>query len=231
MFKDKLYIVWFALVIIISSCIGDDFIDDFVEPEIRIINAIDTLEIGTSYQLEVDVFNNVGIKDNNLPTTWASALPEIVSVSDQGLATALSLGQATLTATVSTSDGTYSQDIDIVVGMSTSITAITKRKGIIKTTSSYELKGDFTLEENNGTLVLSIADNYKATAALPGLFVYLSNNPKSIAGAHEIAAVKIFTGAHQYEITGVDITAFNYLLYYCKPFNVKVGDAEIIDAE
>ena len=39
--------------------------------------------------------------------------------------------------------------------------------------------------------------------------------------------VNIFDGAHEYTFTGADIFEYDYLLYYCKPFNVKVGDGEI----
>jgi len=232
MFKQHAILGWLIISLLGVACIGDDFTEDFVQPEVRIVNAIDTIEIGTSYQLEADIFNNVGIKDPSLNLEWTSAQPEIISVTSEGLATALTLGQATLTATTTTSDGVFSQDLNITVGQSTSAAAgADKKVGVIKTTSSYLLEGDFTLEEKDGVLLLSIADNYKASQALPGLFVYLSNNARSISSAKEIAEVTVFSGAHEYEISGAGLEEYKYLLYYCKPFNVKVGDGEIEDKE
>jgi len=101
------------------------------------------------------------------------------------------------------------------------------RIGTIRTTSSYKLEGDFTLKEEDGKLIIDIADNYEASDALPGLYIYLTNNPNTNTGAVEIGAVDIFKGAHTYEVTGVNINDFDYLLYFCKPFGVKVGDGEI----
>ena len=46
----------------------------------------------------------------------------------------------------------------------------------------------------------------------------------------EIGEVKVFKGAHRYTIGGdIALNQYKYLLYYCKPFNVKVGDGEFGD--
>jgi len=60
------------------------------------------------------------------------------------------------------------------------------------------------------------------------LYVYLTNNPSTTAGALEIGKVTVFEGTHIYTIEGdIPLNQYNYLLYFCKPFNVKVGDGEI----
>ena len=117
----------------------------------------------------------------------------------------------------------------VTAGASTTeIEVSTVRSGVIQTTTFYDLEGDFELIQNDdGTLTLDIADNYRASSGLPGLYVYLTNNPRSISGAFEIGEVNVFSGAHSFEIDGVELNQFNYLLYFCKPFNVKVGDGEI----
>ena len=89
------------------------------------------------------------------------------------------------------------------------------------------MTGHFTLSVNDDKLLIDIQDDYRASTALPGLFVYLTNNPNTTVGALEIGAVQVFSGAHSYELENVDINDYNYLLYFCKPFNVKVGDGEI----
>ena len=52
------------------NCIGEDVIDDFVEPEVRITNFITEIEISNTYQFTVTYFNNVG-QEENVPVTWA----------------------------------------------------------------------------------------------------------------------------------------------------------------
>ena len=63
--------------------------------------------------------------------------------------------------------------------------------------------------------------------SLPGLYVYLTNNPSTVNNAYEIGRVETFNGAHSYRISGVGLNEYDYLLYWCKPFSVKVGDGEI----
>nr|HQU58856.1 hypothetical protein [Saprospiraceae bacterium] len=74
---------------------------------------------------------------------------------------------------------------------------------------------------------LEIADNYRASTSLPGLYLYLTNNPATVNNALEVGKVAVFDGAHSYHISGVGINDYDYLLYWCKPFSVKVGDGEM----
>ena len=76
-------------------------------------------------------------------------------------------------------------------------------------------------------VVIDIDDTYVADAGLPGLYIYLSNNPNSIANALEIGEVTVFEGEHNYEVPNVELNEYNFLVYFCKPFNVKVGDGAI----
>ena len=101
------------------------------------------------------------------------------------------------------------------------------KSGQITTTSSYALSGDFSLTAENNDLVLAFDENYNASTALPGLYIYLTNNPSTISGALEIGKVQTFSGVHSYTIPNVDINEYSHVLYFCKPFNVKVGDGEI----
>ena len=157
---------------------------------------------------------------------WQSSAPEIISIDPNGLALGLQVGGATITATFN-DDGQLVQDsIQVHVGEQTVIVN-TARSGTIATTSSYLLEGDFTLSALGNDIELSIADNYRASTALPGLYVYLTNNPNTIASAYEIGPVTTFSGAHSYTIPAAGLNDYNYVLYFCKPFNVKVGDGEI----
>jgi len=112
--------------------------------------------------------------------------------------------------------------------MSTSV-ADTSISGTINTTSSYKLTGSFTFSESaqSSDLELKLDDDYCASTALPGLYVYLSNNRNNISSGLEIGAVEVFSGAHTYNIPNTGINDYSFIVYFCKPFNVKVGDGEL----
>lgn len=214
----------FLVLVLVSGCIEDDFIDDFVEPEISITNAIDTLGIDTDFQFSLRYLNNVG-QQEDIEVEWASSDPTIISITPDGLATALSAG--TVQISVSAADQSVSDSIEVTVGEETVEVIPETISGTIRTTTFYELEGSFDLSETETGLLLDIKDDYKTTSALPGFYIYLSNNKNSIAGAFEIGEVTVFSGAHTYEIDGVGINDYNFIVYFCKPFNVKVGEAEL----
>lgn len=218
----------FFSILLMAACIGDDIVLDEVEPTVRITNAADTLAINTQFLFEHAFFDNVGKQVTNDAIVWSSSNPAVVSIEASGLATAIQLGAATITVEA-TQDGSVYQDWhDIVIGQNT-VLSETSRKGTIQTTSSYQLTGSFTLTQTDSDLYLSFDDDYAATSALPGLVVYLTNNPETIDNALEIAAVSVFSGSHGYQISNVDINDYSHVLYFCKPFRVKVGDGEIED--
>jgi len=213
-------------VVVLNGCIKDDFIDDRIDPVLRLTTSIDTIEINTEFQLTAMYLNNVGQEE--MPgLVWNSLSPEILTVSPTGLLQAISTGTATISVSFETEDGTtLSDQMDITVGTSTVIT-IEEKSGIIRTTSSYTLEGGFTIKDMDGNLMIEVDESYRASSNLPGLFIYLTNNPATTVGALEIGPVTVFNGAHNYEVNNVEITDYQYLLYFCKPFNVKVGDGEI----
>lgn len=215
-----------GLVLFLSGCIGDDIVEDTIEPTVRILNPVDTIARNTTYQYDAIYFNNVG-KEENLNIDWISTDNSILSLDSSGLATAHQNGMVRVIAEVEVNDTKVVMDEDMVVVGDVTVVTQTSRMGSLRTTSSYELRGDFTLEEQNGMLTLSLASNYRASSSLPGLYVYLTNNPNTVSGAFEVGKAISFSGAHSYTIpatAGVDLNDFNYVLYYCKPFNVKVGD-------
>ncbi len=221
------YIAYFVLLILLSiSCIGNDYVDDEVEPILRLSNPIDSLAIDSSYQFEFMFLNNVG-KSEEVEALWSSSNDQVISIDGNGLAIAKSEGSATISVEYEYGSFQLKDSNEIGVGAKTVI-ASKERSGTIKSTSSYKLTGDFVLKlEEGGDLSLIIADNYEATSALPGLYVYLSNNPSTTSGALEIQAVEVFKGAHTYTIKNVALNDYSYVLYFCKPFNVKVGDGVI----
>ncbi|MFK8008714.1 MAG: Ig-like domain-containing protein [Saprospiraceae bacterium] len=222
----NVFVIMIFGILILNGCIGDDIIEDRVDPVVRVSNPIDTLKNGTSYQFEATFFNQVG-KEEMVDLSWSSSDENIISVSETGLANALQIGNTLITVEGLAPTGEQvSAELLVAVGEET-IGSVSERTGTLQTTSSYELKGDFVLKEEGGVLKLSFADNYKASTALPGLYIYLTNNPSTTAGAFEIGAVTVYEGVHSYELpNSIELMGYQYVLYFCKPFNVKVGDGE-----
>lgn len=208
-----------------TGCIGDDIVDDYVPPAVRITNPVDTLAEGDSWQFVAKFTNNVGAEED-LPVQWSSNNPSVLTIDENGLATAVSKGPATITARANY-QGTTVEDSQQVIVDETTVVKPTTRSGEIKTTSSYTLKGNFVISEEGNGIKITISDDYMASTALPGLYVYLGNNPNSIANAYEIGLVQVFNGAHSYTVPDVGLNNYAYILYWCKPFNVKVGEGKI----
>jgi len=213
-------------ILAISGCIGDDIIEDRVDPVLRISNAIDTLKNETSFQFEASFFDQVGL-EKMIDLNWSSSDENVISISETGLAIALQLGNSLISVDgLAPSGEQVSDEILVTVGEET-IVSISERTGTLQTSSSYELKGDFVLKEEGGVLKLSFSENYEASTALPGLFIYLTNNPSTTSGAYEIGAVTEFSGSHSYDLpNSIGLMDYEYVLYFCKPFNVKVGDGQ-----
>lgn len=223
------HIKHFAYLILISpllfySCVGDDIIDDEVDRVLKITNPIDTLAFDSSYQFTLMYLNNVGREEQAEMVAWTSSEPSIISIDDSGLAHGLQTGAAIIKAETVVEGVEVTDEIFVHVGEET-IIAASAREGTLKTTSSYKLDGSFSLSEVEGDLVLAFEDDYSTSDRLPGLYLYLTNNPNTTAGAMEIGEVTIFSGAHSYTLpAGTGLNDYSHVLYFCKPFNVKVGD-------
>lgn len=227
-----LFFTFFAISFVGIGCIGDDVILDTVEERFNISTTIDSLQIDNTFQLEAIFFNNIGVEET--PTiNWSSSDNAILSIDANGLATGISAGTAQVVAAIESSTGNQLQDEMTVIVTEEEVSEPmveepTTRSGNIETTSSYTLTGDFTLEETDNGLLLSFADNYQASSSLPGLYVYLTNNPNTLNNAFEIGKVTTFDGEHSYDITiDADLSTYSHVLYFCKPFGVKVGDGAI----
>lgn len=220
------FLIFLLGTVLFQGCIEDDFLDDEVDPVLRFTSTVNTIEIDTEFQLAALFTNNVG-QEETPPLTWTSLNPDILTVNSTGLVTAINSGIGIIEVSYDTPEGVLLSDqISIEVGEATVIEP-TERSGTIVTTTFYLLEGEFLLEETEEGLLLQIDESYQADPNLPGLYVYLSNNPNSIADAVEISEVNIFSGAHEFEIPNVGINDYNFLVYFCKPFNVKVGDGTI----
>lgn len=223
--KNALLLILFGLFFL-SSCIKDDFVNDTVDPEIRIISTIDTIELNTSFQFESQYLNNIG-QSVDVDDEWSSSEPSVISIDSNGLAQAVGLGISIISVSYTQNNQTLTDEVSVAVGENT-VETVNVLGGEIVTTSSYVLEGKFEIKQDNNNLVLEIDDTYRASTSLPGLYVYLSNNKNSISNALEVSKVDIFDGAHSYIVPNVGLNEYAYVIYFCKPFNVKVGEGEIL---
>ncbi|WP_420581422.1 Ig-like domain-containing protein [Reichenbachiella sp.] len=221
--------IYLLIIVLSSSCVGTDVIDDFVPAKIEITNPIMSLKVGESYDLMYRYLNNVGLPENT-EVRWESSEVSILEIDNTGALMALEKGQSEIKVVLVENDEVMDK-ITVEAADETMVVSSSDKSGTITTTSSYELSGDFSINNIAGGVEILIADNYVASEALPGLYVYLSNNPSTVSGALEIGEVTVFSGAHNYNVTQDDLTVdtYAYLLYFCKPFNVKVGHGEILD--
>lgn len=222
----KLYIfISILFSIALLGCIRDDIVLDEVSPELRITTNVDSIVVDSVFQFEATYFNNVGMEET-VEIQWQSSNPSVASIDMQGLVTTHELGMAYIIISYNSGKKILKDSLKVYVANSTSMGAM-ERMGTIETTSSYTLEGDFVVRQEGNNLVIEIAENYKASSSLPGLYVYLSNNAATTVGAYEIGAVQVFSGAHTYTVPNVGLNDYDVLLYFCKPFNVKVGDGDI----
>lgn len=212
------------IALVLGGCVGEDIIQDRVDERLSITNPIESLKVGESHQFMATFWNNVGMEES-ADLVWASSDPSIISVDNSGLANAVAAGDVNITVSL---NGRFdiSEAIPVNAGSETvEVEETTERTGTLRTTSSYVLEGDFTLTDTGSGLELAFGSNFRASAGLPGLYVYLTNNPNTINGAVEIGSVTQFTGAISYAVPStVQINDYSHVLMFCKPFVVKVGD-------
>jgi hypothetical protein len=226
----KKTILFAVCVLSLFSCVKTDLVNDRVDPKIFISNPLLSLENGKTHQFEVVYFNNVGKEIENPNVRWSSNNEAVLTITESGLATGVDFGPVSVSVNLVTEEETLTITNDDLFEVST-FTAHESGgiEGTIATTSSYQLEGSFVFDTvDNGVLRLSLGDDYSASTSLPGLYIYLGNNPNSIADAYEIGAVTTFQGAHFYDLPeSIGLYDYSYILYWCKPFGVKVGEGQI----
>ncbi len=217
--------IWFSLpVTVFAACIGTDLVEDLVEERVIIQNVITSFKIGDSYQFRATYFDHAGIVSNTT-LTWSSGDESVITIDMDGVATAVSQGLTTITVAITGA----SSSIEVAADTNTT-TLLQERIATLVTVSSYPLSGDVTLMDEGDSFIMTFSDDFSTTSALPGLYVYLTNNPNSINNALEIARVKDFRGAQSYDIPVEEdfgLFTYNYVLFYCKPFVVPVGLGEL----
>lgn len=218
----KAHYLLIILTIILQGCIGTDIVDDFVEARVTIDNPITSLKVNSSYLFQATYLNNVGSPEPAM-FQWKSSNENVLQIDNEGHAIGLIEGESTV---IATANGV--SDSLILVVSDTTIGMLGERSAELKTSSSYPLTGNALLKKTGNNLTLEFDASFNTTSALPGLYVYLSNNVNSISNAYEVGSVVEFSGAQSYNIDeDIKLYQYNYVLFFCKPFLVPVGDGEL----
>jgi hypothetical protein len=196
-------------------------------PSLEITTLIAEIFEQTRHQIEVNFLN---VSQDPLPElNWSSSDESVLEVDENGVITAVQTGVATITVSALVSD-TLLSAVNSIQVIPLLMEPPTSYSGTVETKSGYVLEGSFTLSKTEEGLLLALGEDYRATSTLPGLYIYLSNNNNTTAQAYEIGAVNVFSGAHSYLLpSSIELMDYQYILYWCKPFNVKVGEAKIYD--
>ncbi|MBK9254295.1 MAG: DM13 domain-containing protein [Saprospiraceae bacterium] len=223
--KHLLFAIWG--IMLFSSCIGTDLIEETEVPEQVIISTnISSIKVGEEIQLKAFYTNTYGITEDK-QVTWSTTMTDIINVSASGLAKGVKLGDATIEARVGNVVGTrsikVSQDSNPNISSST-------RKGTFKAagSGSYKVSGDVVITTIDGKSQIVVSENFKASTG-PSLFLLLtnhtngsymvmSNNPVINGTSAQITPTRMtkFSGAMTWDVpAGVDVKNYKYALLYC----------------
>ena len=192
-----------------------------VDPEalasITITNSNNQLSIGDMLQLEVELSATNGTILTDKVVTWISSNPEVCSVNDSGLVTALADGMTQVTAS---SEGISSLPFNLMVG-GDSLT----RMGTFQGLNGYSVEGTAVLDRSGDQAKVVFNDDFRSQSG-PGLYVYLSPNANNVTGGISLGELKATTGTQEYPIpSSVNPDDFDHVLVYCQPFRVPFGTA------
>lgn len=151
---------------------------------------------------------------------WRSSNPSVVDVDGTGLATALALGTADVSAEV---DGIASAPITLRVTASNA-----GRTGAFAGRGSYTVRGNATLSPKpGGGLTLDFSDDF-STSRGPDLQIILSASQTLGSQSVSLGRLKNATGAQSYDVPAdVELDTYDFVLVHCVPFNVSFGSARL----
>ncbi len=193
------------------------FADPNQPAEVRVSGSINLLSVGETMQLTAAVLNATGGTLPNAVITWESANTTIAEVSATGLVTAKAGGGTNITAR---SGNIQSQPYSLMVGVGAS-----EPSGTFQGRNGYNVSGGVSFSANASLVDVNLAENFRSQSG-PGLYVYLSNSPSSVAGGVEIGKLRKTSGADTYtDPQGINMDSYNYVIILCKPFNIPFGAA------
>jgi hypothetical protein len=209
-----------TLSLFLYSCVGTDVLEvELVPARVEITDYPISIREGETFQLGAVYFDSVGAPTNQTNFTWISSDPTILSVQENGLIEALSMG------TVEIADilGQAEDRVMIEVNEET-VTASSERTGSLEGRGGYDISGNFRIYEEDGTVILEFTDAVIDNTA-PGAYYYLSNQSNSVNGGLNLGPAP--SGDSIYELPDdVSINTYDVVVVWCEPFAVTLGFGE-----
>lgn len=178
-----------------------------------------TILVGATLQCSATVRNNSNGIIQGKTITWQSSNTNVLTINNNGLATAVSAGTAQITASA---DGISS--IPVIITVSTPGNA--SRSGNFQGNSGYNVSGKATLEPGK----LSFDSSFRSANG-PGLRVYLAKTAPAVltsSNSVKLGNLKSTSGAQDYDVpSSVELGDFDFAVIYCEPFNVPFGFAKL----
>ena len=88
---------FFFIVPVLTSCVGEDVIDDAVEPKVVITNPINSIQVGEGYTFTFNFFDNVGMDTIPDFIEWTSSNDTIATIDEKGTLMTLNAGMVDIT--------------------------------------------------------------------------------------------------------------------------------------
>jgi hypothetical protein len=186
---------------------------------ITITTSDSELAIGDLVQLEVELTSGNGTILTDKVVTWVSTNPDICTVNDSGLLTALANGTSQI---IASSEGVSSLPFNVMVGSES-----LARSGTFDGLNGYSVTGTATLERTADDASLRLESDFQSQSG-PGLYVYLSPNATNVNGGINLGSLQTTSGEQTYAIpANVNPDDFDHVLVYCQPFGVPFGTANL----
>lgn len=153
------------------------------------------------------------------PIEWFTENAAIVTVSTNGLVTAVGNGSGEVHAKV---EGVKSNSIKFNVG-----TVAGVRTGTFQSAGGYSSVGSVIVQEMGSKVVVTLSSNFQASVAL-GTFIYLANSTSG--GNVKSAGLELgqwSSGAKTFDVPNVSLNQYKYVVVLCKPAGITFGYAEL----
>ena len=87
----------FFIASALISCVGEDVIDDAVEPRVVITNPISSIQVGEGYTFTFNFFDNIGMDTIPNAIQWTSSNDTIATIDEKGTLMTLNAGMVDIT--------------------------------------------------------------------------------------------------------------------------------------
>jgi len=179
-----------------------------------------SIRVGETQQYLAAAFNLNNDRLVGRIFSWRSSDPDVATIDNTGLLTAIMPGTADI---IASADGIDSPSAFLKVLGESRTGMFMKKPG-----TSYTVSGTAILERlEDGSLLLEFGGDFSASNG-PGLHVFLSTANGINMTSLDLGDLKLNSGSQSYPISGtIELDTFNWVVIHCVPFNITFGFAEL----